>query len=123
MKQFSYVITDKEGIHARPAGLFVKQAGKFSSKITIAKGEKTGDAKRIFAVMGLGAKMGEWFKTENNNQSIIGKSTENNNMQVKKEGGDIDAITAATITSRAFLGAVRTAYAAYCESLKGGSHE
>ena len=59
MKQFSYVITDKEGIHARPAGLFVKQAGKFSSKITIAKGEKTGDAKRIFAVMGLGAKMGE----------------------------------------------------------------
>lgn len=59
MKQFSYVITDKEGIHARPAGLFVKQAGKFSSKVTIAKGEKTGDAKRIFAVMGLGAKMGE----------------------------------------------------------------
>ena len=72
---------------------------------------------------GLGAKMGEWFKTEKNNQSIIGKSPENNNMQVKKEGGDIDAITAATITSRAFLGAVRTAYAAYCESLKGGSHE
>ena len=36
MKQFSYVITDKEGIHARPAGLFVKQAGKYSSKITIA---------------------------------------------------------------------------------------
>lgn len=59
MKQFSYVITDKEGIHARPAGLFVKQAGKFSSKITIAKGEKTGDAKRIFAVMGLG---GKWQK-------------------------------------------------------------
>ena len=72
---------------------------------------------------GLGAKMGEWFKTEKNNQSIIGKSPENNNMQVKKEGGDIDAITAATITSRAFLAAVRTAYAAYCESLKGGSHE
>ena len=59
MKQFSYVITDKEGIHARPAGLFVKQAGKYSSKITIAKGEKSGDAKRIFSVMGLGAKMGE----------------------------------------------------------------
>ena len=51
MKQFSYVITDKEGIHARPAGLFVKQAGKYSSKITIAKGEKSGDAKRIFAVI------------------------------------------------------------------------
>ena len=59
MKQFTYTITDPVGIHARPAGLFVKQAGKFSSKITIAKGEKTGDAKRIFAVMGLGAKMGE----------------------------------------------------------------
>lgn len=59
MKQFDYVIQDPEGIHARPAGLLVKEAGKFSSNITISKGEKSGDLKRIFAVMGLAAKKGE----------------------------------------------------------------
>lgn len=72
---------------------------------------------------GLGAKMGDWFRTDKNNQSIIGKSPEEYNFHVTKDSGDIDAITAATITSRAFLAAVRTAYAAYTESLKGGNHE
>lgn len=72
---------------------------------------------------GLGAKMGDWFRTDKNNQSIIGKSPEGCNFHVTKDSGDIDAITAATITSRAFLAAVRTAYAAYTESLKGGNHE
>lgn len=59
MEQFSYVITDAAGIHARPAGLLVKEAAKFASKITIAKGGKKGDLKRIFGVMALGAKQGE----------------------------------------------------------------
>lgn len=72
---------------------------------------------------GLGAKMGDWFRTDKNNQSIIGKSPEECNFHVTKDSGDIDAITAATITSRAFLATVRTAYAAYTESLKGGNHE
>ncbi len=59
MKEFSYIITDREGIHARPAGALVKEAAKFASDIKIKKGEKSGDAKRIFAVMGLAAKCGE----------------------------------------------------------------
>lgn len=56
MKTFEYTITDPEGIHARPAGLFVKEAGKFASKVTIAKDGKEVDAKKIFGVMGLGVK-------------------------------------------------------------------
>ncbi len=52
---------------------------------------------------GLGAKMDEWFRTEKNNQNIIGKSPIRNKLQVKQDSGDIDAITAATITSRAFF--------------------
>ena len=32
MKQFTYVITDEAGIHARPAGLLVKEAAKFASR-------------------------------------------------------------------------------------------
>ena len=59
MKEFKYVITDPEGIHARPAGLLVKQAAGYQSAVTIAKGEKSADAKRIFGVMGLGVKTGE----------------------------------------------------------------
>jgi len=59
MKSFKYVITDNEGIHARPAGLLVKEAAKYKSTITLKNGEKTGDAKRIFAVMGLAAKKGD----------------------------------------------------------------
>lgn len=46
MKQFTYVITDAAGIHARPAGLLVKEAAKFSCSTTIAKGAKKGDLKR-----------------------------------------------------------------------------
>jgi phosphocarrier protein HPr len=59
MKEFKYVVTDPEGIHARPAGLLVKQAAGYASDIKIAKGEKSADAKRIFGVMGLGVKSGE----------------------------------------------------------------
>ena len=59
MKEFKYVITDPEGIHARPAGILVKQADGYQSAVTIAKGEKSADAKRIFGVMGLGVKTGE----------------------------------------------------------------
>lgn len=59
MKEFSYIITDPEGIHARPAGLLVKEAGKFSCKVVIKKEEKEADAKRIFGVMGLAAKQGD----------------------------------------------------------------
>ena len=59
MKEFKYVVTDAEGIHARPAGLLVKEAAKFQSDIKLKKGEKEADAKRIFGVMGLGVKTGE----------------------------------------------------------------
>ncbi len=58
MKEFKYVIKDELGIHARPAGLLVKEAAKFQSIIKIAKDGKEADAKRIFGVMGLGVKNG-----------------------------------------------------------------
>ena len=55
MKEFKYVVTDPEGIHARPAGILVKQAAGYTSSVKITKGDKTADAKR----MGLGVKTGE----------------------------------------------------------------
>lgn len=59
MKEFNYVINDELGIHARPAGLLVKEAGKFQSAVKIKKADKEADAKRIFGVMGLAVKCGE----------------------------------------------------------------
>lgn len=56
MIKFTFTINDKLGLHARLAGMLVKEAAKCSSKVTIWKGEKTGDAKRIFSVMGLSVK-------------------------------------------------------------------
>ncbi|MDD3359899.1 MAG: FMN-binding protein, partial [Parabacteroides sp.] len=46
-------------------------------------------------------------------QSVLGRSLSDGNLQVSKDGGDVDAITAATISSRAFLDAVNRAYSAY----------
>ena len=59
---------------------------------------------------GLGSHMVHWFKNaEKPNQNIIGRKA--GNLTVSKDGGDVDAITAATISSRAFLKAVNQAYA------------
>ncbi len=63
---------------------------------------------------GLGSKMGDWFKdTESNSKSIIGRNMTLGALAVKNDGGDIDAITASTITSRAFLNAINRAFSAY----------
>ncbi|MBP3361603.1 MAG: HPr family phosphocarrier protein [Clostridia bacterium] len=59
MKEFKYVVTDPEGIHARPAGEFVKAASKFSSDVKLTKDGKTVSAKKIFGVMGLAVKQGQ----------------------------------------------------------------
>ena len=62
---------------------------------------------------GLGAKAGEWFQ-EGQKGNIIGKKA--GKLTVSKDGGEVDAITASTITSRAFLRCVNAAYAALSEA-------
>ncbi|MDE5818568.1 MAG: HPr family phosphocarrier protein [Lachnospiraceae bacterium] len=59
MVKFTFTVKDEMGLHARPAGLLVKEAAKCTSKVTIKKGDKSGDAKRIFNLMGLSIKHGE----------------------------------------------------------------
>ena len=59
MKTFTYTIKDKEGIHARPAGIIVAEAKKYSSSISITNKGKKADLKRIFGVMGLCVKSNE----------------------------------------------------------------
>lgn len=59
MKSFEYTITNPIGIHARPAGMLASEAGKYSSVITIRKGEKSCEATRLFSLLGLCAKCGD----------------------------------------------------------------
>lgn len=56
MKQFQYTIKDALGVHARPAGLLVKQ---YISTITLEKNGKTCDMRKLMAVMGMGIRQGE----------------------------------------------------------------
>ena len=77
MKSFEYTITDPVGIHARPAGLLVKEVKSHpDSKVTVTKGDKTEEAKKLTALMKMGIKQGD-------------------TVTVKVEGGDEDAVCAA----------------------------
>ncbi len=63
MKNFTYTIKDEHGIHARPAGIIVQTAKKYSAAISMEMKSAAGDAriadaKKLFAVMGLGAVKG-----------------------------------------------------------------
>lgn len=59
MEKFSYRVTDPAGIHARPAGIIVKEASKYNSDIKITANGKEADAKKIFSVMSLGIRSGD----------------------------------------------------------------
>ena len=59
MAKFTYVITDEVGLHARPAGLLVKEAKKFQSECTITKGDKTKKLTQLMMLMSLGVKQGD----------------------------------------------------------------
>ena len=112
----------------------------FSGNIQVMVGFDTDNAVVNYAVLshaetpGLGSQMVDWFKPQVHEfslieklfgfqvekveakSSIIGKNPETTQFKVAKDGGDIDAISASTITSRAFLEAVNKAYAAYTQS-------
>ena len=79
MKSFSYTVKDELGIHARPAGMLVKEVKNFQSKVTLEKDGKSVDASRLMAVMGMGVKK---------NQTVTGK------VEGDDEGAACDAIKA-----------------------------
>ena len=67
---------------------------------------------------GLGSKMGIWFNNADKpGQNVIGRNPGTARLEVKKDGGEIDAITASTITSRAFLEALNRAHAGFAEKI------
>ena len=77
MKSFDYVITDPVGIHARPAGILVKEVKNYKdSVVTLSKGGKSVNLLKLMALMQMGIKQGD-------------------TVTVSVEGGDEDAVCAA----------------------------
>lgn len=58
MKQFSAVIQNPTGLHARPAKLFVNTAKQFKSTVRVQHGEKNANAKSMISMLTLGAGRG-----------------------------------------------------------------
>lgn len=59
MKSFKHVIKDKAGIHARPAGIVVKEVKKYEAEIRIMSEGKTVDASELMKLMSMGIKCGD----------------------------------------------------------------
>lgn len=59
MIEIKLTLTNKLGLHARPAADFTKLAAKFKSKITLKGKGKTADAKSILTVLTMGIRCGE----------------------------------------------------------------
>jgi phosphocarrier protein HPr len=57
MHEITLTVRHPEGLHARPAALFVKKANKFTSDIQVRYGEKEADAKSILSILTLGVAM------------------------------------------------------------------
>lgn len=68
-----FTITDKLGIHARPAGALVKVANQFQSDTKLAFNEKTVNLRSIIQLMSLGVKQGDHVK-------IIAEGTDENEL-------------------------------------------
>lgn len=79
MQSFDYVVKDELGLHARPAGFLVKCASGCTSEVNLSARGKTVSAKRIFAVMGLCAKM-----NDNLTFTVTGSNEEADCAKIKK---------------------------------------
>ena len=59
MQEFKHVIRNSQGIYAETAGILVKAACEFESRMELCKRGKTGDLKHIFSVVALGVQEGD----------------------------------------------------------------
>ena len=119
-KEFSFTIhkcSDKSG---KQLGAAVESTtGGFGGDLKVLVGFDTEGKIMGYTVLqasetpGLGAKATTWFQKDGKG-SIIGMNP-SVELKVSKDGGQVNAITASTITSRAFLKAINQAYAVYAK--------
>jgi electron transport complex protein RnfG len=123
-KETVFVVHKTQDSHQRPLGVAVESTTMgFGGDLKVLvgfddKGKVLGYTLLQHAeTPGLGAKADKWF-LEGSKGNIVGKCPGDKPLQVTKDGGEVDAITASTITSRAFLLAVNQAYEAYQSAQK-----
>ena len=123
-KEVAYVIHMTEDSKGNKLGAAVESTSNgFGGELKVLVGFNTNGDILGYTILqtaetpGLGAKAQDWFQKDGKG-SIIGMnpSTE---LTVSKDGGKVNAITASTITSRAFLLAVNNAYKAYMSKASG----
>lgn len=73
MGQFSYTITDEIGLHARPAGALVKLVKESDGAVILSKGEKSADASKLMAIMGLGIRKGDEVVIASDDEELLKK--------------------------------------------------
>lgn len=118
-KEVTFVIHETVGSDNKPLGAAVESTtGGFGGDLKVLVGFDNDGKILGYTILqhaetpGLGAKADKWFQKDGKG-CVVGKNPASDKLTVKKDGGDIDAITASTITSRAFLLAVNQAYQAY----------
>ena len=119
-KDLAFVVHKTTDASGQPLGAAVESTvGGFGGDLKVLVGFGTDGEVLGYTILqtaetpGLGAKADKWFQKDGKG-CIVGKQMSSDKpLTVNKDGGDIDAITASTITSRAFLKAVNQAYAAY----------
>ncbi len=52
------IVKNKQGLHARPAAIFVQVANKFDSRITVRRDDEEVNGKSIMGILMLGAEKG-----------------------------------------------------------------
>ena len=117
-KEFTYIIYQTQDAQGKDLGAAVESTtGGFGGDLKVLVGFDPEGKILGYTLLehaetpGLGAKADKWFQ-KGEKGDIIGKSPAEP-LTVSKDGGKVDAITASTITSRAFLLAVNNAYNAY----------
>ncbi len=117
-KEFTYIIYQTKDAEGHDLGAAVESTtGGFGGNLKVLVGFNPEGTILGYTLLehaetpGLGAKADKWFQ-KGEKGDIIGKNPAEA-LIVSKDGGQVDAITASTITSRAFLLAVNNAYTAY----------
>lgn len=121
-KDYEFVVHKVADSSGKPSGNAVETTEMgFGGNLTVlvgldTKGNILGYAiRQTSETPGLGVKASDWFQ-KGGKGDIIGMNPIKSNFTVSKDGGDVDAITASTITSRAFLKAVKHAAEAVINS-------
>ena len=71
MKVYEFTLQNTHGLHARPAGLFVQECGKFQSSVALFKGDTKVNGKSMLGVLMLAASKGDQLRVEAEGQDEL----------------------------------------------------